>query len=186
MKSHKSKFSSTGYTPLLTAVLLVGVSVSVGCSASLPTAVRHAPGGIDIAQVPGWSAASHRAVEPFGVAQNVRPGITTTPNIDAYLEPEVAAKQIVAKAAPRLAKAPVVPSATKPLETLMVEATVTTPSPSIALIDQPEPNADTGRYAARDRDSQKQQTFRGGDTLVITAGTIVLVLFILLLVLLVT
>lgn len=184
MKSQQSKYSSIGYTPLLTAVLLVGTSV--GCSASLPTTVRHAPAGIDIAQVPLWSAASHRAVEPFGLAQNVRPGVTTTPNIDAYLEPKVTAKQIVAKAAPRLAKASVVPPAAKPLETLMVEATATTPPPSIALIDPPQPNADAGRYAARDRDSQKQQTFRGGDTLVITAGTLVLVLFILLLVLLVT
>jgi len=115
----------------------------------------------------------------------------TKPNIDEYLKPGYAPKaqplhqQVAVKHTPA---SPVVVAQAAPVPAPVAAAPAVAPATQpeqYAMRSEPRPD-DVSRYAARDAQSKQAQEFRGGDVVVISVSTLLIIGLIILLIILLT
>jgi len=182
---------------VLLTVTLLGASLSFASGCATGSQTRH---GIPAGQ---WQARLPTTKSPIAELAYGRGGSGTAAwqgedalasagiaGIDAVQQPSAAAKAVaVHKRAARPHGSPLLTAAAAPVESASVatepapttpEATPASPAPLLASND-----ADVqSRYAERERASEPQQKFRGGDAIIISAGALLVVLLIVILVLL--
>jgi hypothetical protein len=164
---------------------------SAGCATGSQQVREQRPAGVWQVRLP--ASQSLLGAYAAGGASGIAADHTSRPaNIDAYLKPgyaKAAAPRapLASKRAPEaIAKAP--SAAPAPL----VMPTAPAPNPSVAAANAPEQYAsrtetvrgDLERYAQRDARAERAKDFRGGDVLVISVGTLIVVLLVVLLIVL--
>jgi hypothetical protein len=182
------------YCKLLSA-LAVGGALASGCATGGQKVHDAQYAGLWKVRLPA-SQGVYGLGKAGGNAGAATAAVQPVTNVDEYLKPEYA-KATTPRAVPMRERRLLAASAT-PVATPVVAATEPEPTPALtptpAPVTQPAPYAlrseprpdELERYATREARSQREQSFRGGDAIVISLSAIVIIGLIILLIVLLT